>query len=188
MNSSIFHIPGSRFSVSHLPLPFILHWAGFTWLSTTRAQLSPTISKLLSIDKLFAVWAYLRASRCKLCPAWKSSCPLSSWHIFLSSTYPTLEHLTWRHLHVSGVATALWNWQLNVSSVHIDGLIFNADLRPPIPDRLNQAPPAVLVREIIPQREADEEDALSTSLAITPIQTDTMSSSHDQAESDSASS
>ena len=45
-----------------------------------------------------------------------------------------------------------------------------------------------LVGEIIPQGEADEGDAMSTSLAITPIQTDTMSTSHDQAESASPSS
>ena len=42
--------------------------------------------------------------------------------------------------------------------------------------------------EIIPQVGADGEDAMSTRLAITPIQTDSMSSSHDEAESDTASS
>ena len=46
----------------------------------------------------------------------------------------------------------------------------------------------VVLRDIIPQGGADEEDALSTSLSITPIQTDTMSASQEQAESDSASS
>ena len=46
----------------------------------------------------------------------------------------------------------------------------------------------VVLRDIISQGGADEEDAMSTSLAITPIQTDTMSTSRDQAESNSASS
>ena len=46
----------------------------------------------------------------------------------------------------------------------------------------------IVLRDIIPQGGADEVDAMSTSLTITSIQTDTMSTSQDQAESDSASS